>query len=186
MTIGNKRNVLPVQGFYNHRRREIYLGKIQSNLKILIAFLFGILLGRFGQSEKRFGSNDHDVRSSVQHLKEVPFRNTSHVNRKTGIAITKQQLLEPFVVPRLTGFSVATIRAGETVELHSHKNMHEFFYVLEGTATFWMGDSHNGKAKSHLVDSGTFAHFVPNSDHGIAVAENSTLKVLIAGVTVGE
>ena len=68
----------------------------------------------------------------VKQLSETPIRNTSHVD-DTGRAITKQQLLEPFVLPNLVGFSIATFLPGQTMmPAHEHETLYEIFYVIEG------------------------------------------------------
>lgn len=198
-----------VPGIPNQRRRGSFISNNNSrgHLKILIAFLFGILLGRFWQSNKCSDATSSsttsttvvgDLTSSIKHLKDMPVQKTSHVDTNTGTAITKQQFLEPFLVPNVAGFSVVTIRRNQTVEMHSHRSMHEFFYVLEGSATFFMNDNaknnnDNGQRRrqGHPVDPGTFVHFVPNCVHGIVVADEynsigGDLKVLLAGVTVGD
>jgi quercetin dioxygenase-like cupin family protein len=99
-----------------------------------------------------------------------------------GNPITKQQFLEPFVVPRFVGFSVATFKAGQTMmPVHEHKSMHEFFYVLEGTGMFQIDDV------THEVSPGTFLHMAPGEKHGIWVpkeASGGDLKVAVCGVTL--
>jgi quercetin dioxygenase-like cupin family protein len=101
-----------------------------------------------------------------------------------GRPITKQQFLEPFVVPRFVGFSVATFKAGQTMmPVHEHKSMHEFFYVLEGTGMFQVDDV------THEVSPGTFLHMAPGEKHGIWVPKESTsgdLKVAVCGVTLDD
>ncbi len=65
-------------------------------------------------------------------LSDTPVRNTVHVDDR-GRPITKQQLLEPFVLPNLVGVSVATFLPGQTMmPPHEHESMHELFYVIEG------------------------------------------------------
>ena len=183
-----------VAGTFRQRRKGSYFSNNAGLLKFLSAFLFGILIGRIGQSKNSTGKKFSDaseavtVKSSIQHLRDIPVRETSHIDKNTRNAITKQQFLEPFLVPNVAGFSVATIRRNQTVEMHSHRSMHEFFYVLEGSATFFMNDD-NDQQRGYRVDPGTFVHFVPNCAHGIVVAGDSTegdLKVLLAGVTVGD
>jgi quercetin dioxygenase-like cupin family protein len=191
------------------RRRSSIVGNNNtrgSYGKILIALLLGIVLGRFrrpsthseaircpdasgGGGSAASAAVPETMTSSIQHLRDIPIRSTAHVDPNTGTAITKQQFLEPFQVPTVAGFSVATIRKNQTVEMHSHRSMHEFFYVLEGTATFSMMDETTGETTGYNVEPGTFVHFVPHCVHGIVVPGNSTegdLKVLLAGVTVGE
>ena len=68
----------------------------------------------------------------VKQLSETPVRSTSHVD-DTGRPITKQQLLEPFVLPNLVGFSIATFLPGQTMmPPHEHETLYEIFYVVEG------------------------------------------------------
>lgn len=204
-----------VPGIPNQRRRGSYISNSSSrgHLKILIAFLFGILLGRFWQLNSLTANQRSDttrssatsrtivgdLTSSIKHLNDMPVRKTSHVDTNTGTAITKQQFLEPFLVPNVAGISVVTIHRNQTVEMHSHRSMHEFFYVLEGSATFFMNDNDNDndnnngqrRRQGHPVIPGTFVHFVPNCVHGIVVADDTNssggdLKVLLVGVTVGD
>mmetsp|Transcript_6269 Transcript_6269/g.14807 ORF Transcript_6269/g.14807 Transcript_6269/m.14807 type:complete len:201 (+) Transcript_6269:53-655(+) len=200
MSFGAQRTI---QGFSSPRRKEPSFTNSKSHLKILLAFLLGILIGRFGQADCSVTNNaairgataaatGDALQGSIRRLEDVPFRNTAHTDKSTGTAVKKQQFLEPFVVPNLAGFSVATIQRNQTVELHSHRSMHEFFYVLEGSATFLMcdpGDTGSKQHQEHRVDPGTFVHFAPNCVHGIVVEENSPsadIKVLVAGVTVGD
>ena len=132
--------------------------KNSNYFKVLITFLFGILFGRFGQPDCSTTTNNpavassssssiasKEIQSSIKYLKDIPARKTAHTDRNTGNAITKQQFLEPFLVPNVAGFSVATIQRNQTVEMHSHRSMHEFFYVLEGSATFFMNGYGDGK-----------------------------------------
>ena len=125
------------------------------------------------------GENNRAVASSgVYRLSETPVRNTAHKD-KHGRPITKQQFLEPFAVPTVAGFSVATLHPGQSVETHQHESMHEFFYIIEGTGFFYIG---NDKVP---VSPGTFLHFAPQQPHGIVVPEDSTggdLKMLLSGV----
>jgi quercetin dioxygenase-like cupin family protein len=149
-------------------------------LQVLIAFLIGILVGRYLEKPPQ-GAQISTVSGSVHRLDETPIRNTLHKDA-LGRPITKQQFLEPFVVPHVTGYSVATIRPGQTLQVHEHESMHEFFYILEGRGTFQIGGS-----KDVPVAPGTFLHLAPHESHGIAVPEDSpdgNLKVLLSGVTL--
>lgn len=162
---------------------------------IALSFLLGWLLGqnelvslskpniRSGRSQNRARTK---LSSFVQHLSDVPVRNTAHVDPRQGQSITKQQFLDPFVIPNVAGISVATIQKGQEVTMHSHSTMHEFFYVLEGTAVFTVEDDH-GTQHRQEVQPGSFAYFSPPDRHGIQVAADSPggdLKVLLAGVIV--
>lgn len=178
----------------------------RADLRVVVAFLLGIFLGRYlegpscvqllhpkplpdgGSSQTTaIGSGSTTIRSSIQDLEDVPISNTSH-HDDLGKPITKQQLLAPFVVPNVAGISVATILPGQRVEMHSHETMHEFFYVLEGGATFYVTGDTNNDGGGRPVHQGSFAHFAPPDLHGITVTQNNRnavpLKLLLFGVTV--
>ena len=127
------------------------------------------------------------VISSIQDLKDVPVRSTSHQDDH-GSPITKQQLVEPFAVPNVAGISVATILPGQRVDMHKHETMHEFFYVLEGQGTFAMTGDKNNDGGGRVVRQGSFIHCAPLDMHGITVSTNVNdavpLKVLLFGVVV--
>ena len=156
------------------------------NINVIVAFIVGTLVGGFLTScrSNNLRGGQGIVESSIpsasiQHLEKIPIRNTSHKD-DNGEYIKKQQFLEPFVVPRVTGFSVATLRPGQRVHRHEHENMHEFFYVLEGNGVFFVNDN---KAQGH---PGTFLHYPPHSPHEIFVPENSKeeMKMLVAGIVI--
>ena len=131
-------------------------------------------------------SNDgHPLQSSVQKLKDLPFRKTSHVDITSQTPILKQQFIEPFVVPNLAGISVATLTHNQTVTLHHHNTMHEFFYVLEGTAIFGLFDDTKGRT-TNVGTPGTLVHAAPHTDHEIRVDPDSPtdLKLLVIGITI--
>ena len=153
---------------------------------IVISFLVGSILGGplanlLLASHRSRNLGPHH--GSVQRLSETAIRNTVHVDEK-GRPITKQQLLEPFVIPNYAGFSIATFKPGQTMmPVHSHESMHEIFYVVEGAGIIRIGDV------DHKVEPGTFLHVAPHEEHGIWVPEDSKegdLKMAVSGVTVGE
>lgn len=116
----------------------------------------------------------------VKTLSEIEHRPTSHVDTQ-GRPITKQQLLEPFVIPNYAGFSVATFLPGQTLmPLHEHETMHEFFYVLKGEGLFQIDD------QTYEVKPGMFLHLAPKEKHGIWVPDDKTepLKMAVSGVTI--
>lgn len=107
-------------------------------------------------------------------------RKTSHVDDQ-GRPITKQQMLEPFVVPNFVGVSVATFLPGQTLmPVHEHETLHEFFYVLDGSGIIQV----NGV--DHEVAPGSFLHMAPHEPHGFWVPEDAKkpLKMLVSGVIV--
>jgi quercetin dioxygenase-like cupin family protein len=163
-----------------HQTRNLNLKRyMTANVKIFAAFSVGLFVGRlFGRG------NENNLRStgihgSIYRIEDIPVRNTAHKD-KHGRPVTKQQFLEPFAVPTITGFSVATLKEGQNVPTHEHENMHEFFYILQGTAIF---ETAKGNEQ---VSSGTFLHFAPHEPHGIVVPEDNKgeMKMLIAGVVI--
>lgn len=188
------------------------------HLHIMLSFMMGIIVGNIilpkimtyhhnGHGQPSSASSNMMISGSIQRLNEIPYRNTSHRD-EYGKPIIKQQLLEPFAVPYVTGFSIATISSRQRVQIHQHESMHEFFYVLEGSGIFYVGergnrvqegrrlnDPANGIIKNETVTPGTFLHFAPHEDHGIFVPsshgdgdidddDGNELKVLIVGIIV--
>ena len=159
----------------------------RSRINIFISLLVGIMIGGIAQSgySSSFAELNREkgpTKGAVKILSETPTRNTVHIDDK-GRPITKQQLLEPFVIPNLVGFSVATFLPGQTMmPVHEHETMHELFYVIEGSGMFQI----NGV--DHDVSPGTFLHIAPTEKHGIWVPEDRTspLRMVVTGVAVGE
>lgn len=151
----------------------------------LIVFLFGIAIGASLTSMNHAvteRANTGPLSGTIKSLESTPVRNTVHVDEQ-GRPITKQQLLEPFVIPNLVGFSVATFLPGQVMmPPHSHETMHELFYVIEGSGMFQI----NGEDKQ--VKPGTFLHMAPGEKHGIWVPNDFTgpLRMVVTGVAVGE
>jgi hypothetical protein len=100
----------------------------------LIVFFIGILFGHSFTSNFYLSKLKDALPSKgdIKQLSETPIRNTSHIDDQ-GRPITKQQLLEPFVLPNLVGFSIATFLPGQTMmPPHEHETLYEIFYVIEG------------------------------------------------------
>ena len=116
----------------------------------------------------------------IAHINDIPPRKTSHVDGQ-GRPITKQQLVEPFVIPTIAGFSVATLLPGQTLAAHSHKSMVEFFYILSGQGTVTVNE------QVSQVSPGDFVQAVPGETHGFAVlpTELDGMRMLVCGVAVG-
>lgn len=163
-----------------------YGANLRTHANILIGFLIGILVGRnycVQQSTltaPRSLRSEKKIHGSIHRLNETPIRNTFHKD-KSGQSVTKQQFLEPFAVPTISGYSVATLHPGQNVDVHEHESMHEFFYILEGMGIFLVGE------KELQVSPGTFLHFSPHESHGIVVPKDSPggdLKILLSGVVI--
>jgi len=91
--------------------------------------------------------------------------------------------LEPFVIPTLVGFSVATFLPGQIMmPPHAHETMHELFYVIEGRGMFQID------GVDVEVQPGTFLHMAPTEKHGIWVPSEFTepLKMVVTGVAIAE
>ena len=150
----------------------------------LAPFLIGLLVGLLisGKNNMPWLSRNEKpmqaISGSIHRLESTPIRKTSHVDRQ-GNPIIKQQFLEPFAIPNVAGYSVATIRPGQDVEVHEHDSMHEFFYILEGNGIFQRGD------QNIEVGPGTFLHFAPREKHGISVPQRASgdMKLLVSGIT---
>lgn len=147
-----------------------------SPLVVMVTFFFGMLCGRFIPGR----SMDNRLRSisgSIHRLADAPVRNTSHYDADNQ-PITKQQLIEPFDVPNLAGFSVATLLPGQRVNSHDHRSMHEFFFILEGKALFTI------EGKETLVEKGTMVHVTPHEYHQLDAPHDSSVIMLMSGITV--
>jgi quercetin dioxygenase-like cupin family protein len=149
---------------------------LSTNARIAFAFVAGILVGRI-LLHPTASTKKGPLHGSVKRLEDTPVRPTSHVDQH-GKPITKQQLLEPFVVPHFVGVSVATFTAGQELTPHEHENLHEFFHVLEGSAQIEID------GRQHKMEPGTFFHLAPHERHGIQIPGDGSMKMAVFGVTV--
>ena len=155
---------------------------LSTTVLVVVALCIGIVVGSLLQ--KGYATVKVDMgpkHGSIQHLEQIPFRKTSHIDEE-GQPIMKQQILEPFVVPNFVGYSVATFKPGQIMmPPHEHKSLHEFFYVIQGTGII-QKDGIDNKVKP-----GTFLHMAPFEKHGIWVPKDATedMKMVVCGVTVG-
>lgn len=153
--------------------------------------------------------------SQVIHLHNVPLKSTSHVDNDAQeghhhhhrpIIITKQQLVEPFVlVNNLAGISVTNLLPGQSVTRHSHKSMHEFFYILDGQGLVQLetetttsrrsipnnnnnsiDDEDNNISSSWLsVSKGSLVYAAEREAHAFHVPENASqpMQMIYFGLT---
>jgi quercetin dioxygenase-like cupin family protein len=151
------------------------------HIVILIAFLLGTLFG-YGSRGVITEPNAPVAQQhgSVLRLSEIPPRPTSHSDEQ-GRQITKQQLVDPFVVPNLAGLSIATLLPNQGISSHQHDTMHEFFYVLSGSGVLQI----NGV--DYPLTAGSFVHAVPGERHSFWTSPESqqAMKMLVCGVTTG-
>jgi quercetin dioxygenase-like cupin family protein len=157
---------------------------------VLIAFLLGTLFGYVSRGDVNVNveteeSNKAPVlakqHGSVLRLSEIPSRPTHHFDEQ-GRPITRQQLVDPFVVPTFAGLSVATLLPNQRVSSHQHDTMHEFFYVVSGTGVLQL----NGDDR-HSLAAGSFVHSVPGERHSFWTLPESqeAMKMIVFGVTTG-
>jgi quercetin dioxygenase-like cupin family protein len=141
---------------------------------------FGSVLSSSRQSQGGAAAAERRKQGVVVNLGDLPMRPTSHKDEQ-GRPILKQQLLEPFAAPRVTGFSVATLQPNQRVERHGHANMHEFFYVVKGQGAVIQVDE-----EDHVVQEGTFVWVPPGSPHAVYTTSVDELQMLVVGVTTDD
>lgn len=157
------------------------MAKVEYFLVLLIGMAIGASLNSANSSISQ-SLNTGPTKGLITSLQETPVRSTVHVD-DSGRAITKQQMLEPFVIPNLVGFSVATFLPGQVMmPPHSHESMHELFYVVQGKGIFQV------EGENIELFPGKFLHIAPNEKHGIWVPEafEGPLRMVVTGVAVGE
>lgn len=146
------------------------------SLKPLLIFVLGYILGA---ANPLFCSKSTFLRQPtkgfVTSLSNVPFRPTSHVDAN-GQSIVKQQLIEPFLIDRLAGISVAKLRADQVIDTHAHTSMHEFFLVLDG-----QGQVQIDSLPSKPLSQGSFVYVAPREQHRFQA--ESALQMMVIGVT---
>jgi len=149
-------------------------------LFLVLTFVLGFVAGRTvttvhpSTQEKLHSSPYH---GSVVNINNIADSDTVHKDQQ-GRAIHKRQLIPPFKIPNLSGFSVATLAPGQTVAEHEHGSMHEVFYVLSGRALFTI----NGER--HSAPSGTMVHLVPREKHHILAQDGDDLVMAYFGITI--
>lgn len=166
------------------RRATAYGDAIGSKTRykhIAISFLFGAFLGSQITWRRLPPTNSQSIaRGSIRSLSDTPIRNTVHRD-DNGQPITKQQFLEPFYIPNLAGYSVATLLPGQRVDAHRHETMHELFYIIQGTGVFTID------GQETPVQPGTFIHVAPHEVHSILVpleSSGTSMQMLVTGVVV--
>lgn len=156
------------------RIRSILRKNGRTLFKFLSVFVAGVIFGTIIKGQSNNNSRSNPIRGSVLHLEDLPFKSTSHAG------ISKKQFIEPFAVPNLSGFQVATLPAGQSVQSHEHKTMHEIFYVISGKAIFTVN------AVDHEAKTGTMIHLAPHERHSILALEcpDGDLVIAYFGITI--
>jgi len=158
-----------------------------ANANLIIGLAIGLFFGALTQSFFMSSLPTDNIRKKletyamtgvVKNLEDIRSRNTSHIDDR-GRPITKQQLLEPFSIPKFVGFSVATFLPGQRMmPVHEHETLHEIFFVLSGSAFIQVD------GVDHKVKPGTFLHMAPHEKHGIWVPREAEvpMKMAVCGV----
>ena len=146
---------------------------------VVVTFLTGMVCGTHISCRSTKSSVRNSSVGSIHRLADTPIRNTSHKDAYDR-PITKQQLIEPFYVPNVAGFSVATLQPDQRIDAHEHQSMHEFFYILEGKVTFTID------GKKTLVEEGTMVHITPHEVHQLDAWKDGPAKMLVSGITVDD
>ena len=150
----------------------------------LFGFLFGFTVRGAINTPSRLVQEESLIlkrrKGSLVHISQVARRSTSHVDGK-GRPITKQQLLDPFEIPSITGVSVATVKAGQTISQHSHESMVELFYVLSGSGTVDIDEKQTRISKGHFIE------VVPGERHSFSVDPTAAedLIMILCGIATG-
>src|SRR3982750_818493 len=77
----------------------------------------------------------------------------------------------------VTQVAYGTMEAGEVVELHMHPTMEEYFYFVEGAATYTVAD------QLYPCTAGTFIRIPANTLHGLST-NSSAAAFFYFGVAV--
>jgi quercetin dioxygenase-like cupin family protein len=169
-------------------KRKISVLRRQSPclLALCIGFLSGFALRGYEPAPKQQESSTVNYfvgkgTTRVRHISNVPVRATSHVDDQ-GRPITKQQLVEPFDVPNIAGFSVASVKPGQSIANHVHESMMELFYVLSGSGMVRINQNEENR-----IETGHFIRVVPGEYHSFWVdpTESQEMRMLVCGVAIG-
>jgi quercetin dioxygenase-like cupin family protein len=77
----------------------------------------------------------------------------------------------------VTQVAYGKLELGEGIEIHVHPTMEEYFYFVEGTAVYTVGD------QLYLCTAGTFIRIPANTLHGLCTS-NSPAAFFYFGVAV--
>lgn len=104
-------------------------------------------------------------------LEAVPDEGVSH-----DPEIRKRVLLVRGDVPHLTAFTRSRLRPGQVARAHRHADMHEVFFVLEGSGRMMLDDA------EHALAAGTCVAVAPGEAHEIRNNGAEDLVLLYFGV----
>ena len=90
-------------------------------------------------------------------------RGSERPEEPTAHGTLKSVLLRGGVLPGVTQVAVAKFDEHGEVELHVHPTMYEIYYVLEGAATYSVGE------ETHEAEPGDLVVAPPATSHGLRV-----------------
>lgn len=105
---------------------------------------------------------------------DCPWESSSH-----DAEIRKQTLLKYGEMPGLTQFCLAELASGQEVEAHSHSDMYEVFFILEGSLDFSVD------FKRFALTAGDAVLIFPKERHFLENTNTETARFLILGIEVG-
>jgi quercetin dioxygenase-like cupin family protein len=97
----------------------------------------------------------------MKQLSELEPLNTAH-----GVGQKFVFLKGSDTATAVTQVAYGTLEPGEEVELHVHPTMEEYFYFVEGTATYTIGD------QLYPCTAGTFIRIPANTLHGLRTSDS--------------
>lgn len=104
-------------------------------------------------------------------LTKLPLQRVSHEQE-----IYKQIFLRNGEVPHITAFSRAKIKRGQEIEPHSHQDMYEVFFVLEGAGELEVA------RKQFKLKQGDCICIAPKEIHSFRCTSEEPLALLYFGV----
>jgi len=95
------------------------------------------------------------------------------VSQQRRFAPDKMQKVNLFASPQMF-CDVYCLEPGQAQKPHEHANATKFYYVLEGTGEFQVGD------RTQMLSAGQLAFALPGEIHGVSNASDGRLVLLVA------
>ena len=110
----------------------------------------------------------------IKKLSELEGTGTAHQVGKKYVFLKGDETPTP-----VTQVAYGTLEPGEVVELHVHPTMEEYFYFVEGAATYTID------GQLYPCEAGTFIRIPANTLHGLRT-DSSAAAFFYFGVAVEE
>lgn len=102
---------------------------------------------------------------------ELPEQPVSH-----NASIRKRVMLQAGEIPHVTGFSQAIFPPGEVAGLHVHDDMHELFFIMQGSGHMRVNDN------EFPLSEGSCIQVAPGEAHEIINSGETDLVICYFGV----